>query len=574
MANPILWGHEFLIKTTTKGSQGEPTITGLSDGRFVVAWEDDSGTYGDTSGNNVLAQVFNADGSKAGGAFRVNATTKGSQVEPTITGLGDGRFVVAWTDTSRTDGDTSKTAVRGQVFHADGTKSGHEFLINTTTAKAQSDPTITSLADGRFVVAWTGSSTTGGVRAQIFNVDGSKSGGEIVVKTQTGNGLPGPTITDLADGRFVVAWNDQNDALSPSLRAQIFNVDGSKSGEEIVVKPPNTALPNYPTIAGLADGRFVVAWTDTSKTGGDTSNMAVHAQVFNADGSKSGSEFLVNTTTAKSQYEPTITGLADGRFVVAWVGPSKTGGDTSEKAVWGQVFDADGTRSGGEFLVNTTTAKSQFDPTITALPDGRFVVAWTDASDGDKAGLTGFRVRGQIFDPRDEGIDLTGGGRGEQFGGTRFNDALDGAGGKDWLFGYKGDDILKGGENNDVLVGGKGKDLLAGGEGKDKLKGEGGRDQFAFGEMGKKNADKLVDFKPGKELIGLDGDVFTGIGDKLDKDEFEIGKTADDGNDRVIYDRTKGKLYWDGDGKGGDDKVLFAKVDPFLKLSDDAFFIV
>ena len=101
MATPISWGHEFLVKTTTKGWQGEPTITELSDGRFVVAWEDDSGTYGDTSGNNVLAQVFNADGSKAGGEFRVNASTKGWQSEPTTTGLSDGRFVVAWTDYER-----------------------------------------------------------------------------------------------------------------------------------------------------------------------------------------------------------------------------------------------------------------------------------------------------------------------------------------------------------------------------------------------------------------------------------------------------------------------------------------
>ena len=52
--------------------------------------------------------------------------------------------------------------------------------------------------------------------------------------------------------------------------------------------------------------------------------------------------------------------------------------------------------------------------------------------------------------------------------------------------------------------------------------------------MGKKDADKLVDFKHGKDLIGLDGDVFARIGDKLGKGEFEIGKKADDGKDRVI----------------------------------------
>ena len=31
-----------------------------------------------------------------------------------------------------------------------------------------------------------------------------------------------------------------------------------------------------------------------------------------------GDEFLVNSMTLNNQYDPTITVLADGRFVVAW----------------------------------------------------------------------------------------------------------------------------------------------------------------------------------------------------------------------------------------------------------------
>jgi hypothetical protein len=375
------------------------------------------------------------------------------------------------------------------------------------------------------------------VRAQIFNADGSKSGGEFLVNTTAGQSYSSQTvasITGLADGGFVIAWTDPSgmggDTSETDVRAQIFNADGSKSGGEFLVNTITEASQDQPTITVLADGRFVVAWTDFSKTGGDTNHEAVRGQVFNADGTKSGGEFLVNTKTAHAQYDPTITGLADGRFVVAWTDRSKTLGDTGQ-AVHAQVFNADGTKSGDEFLVNTKTGKSQWLPTITALPDGRFVVAWTDS--GSTAD-----VRGQIFDPRKEAIDLVGSDRDDQFVGTRFGDIINGGKGNDWLLGEKG------------------------------------KDQFVFGEVGKKNADKLVDFKPGKDLIGLDGDVFTGIGHKLGKGEFEIGKLADDGADRVIYDRVKGKLYWDGDGKGGDDKVLFAKVDPFLKLSDDDFFMV
>jgi hypothetical protein len=88
----------------------------------------------------VRGQIFNADGGKAGGEFLVNTTTTGDQYGSAVTALGDGRFVVTWTDDSATGGDTSGGAVRGQIFNADGGKAGGEFLVNTTT------PTINTKA--------------------------------------------------------------------------------------------------------------------------------------------------------------------------------------------------------------------------------------------------------------------------------------------------------------------------------------------------------------------------------------------------------------------------------------------
>src|SRR6266496_5885668 len=127
-------------------------------------------------------------------------------------------------------------------------------------------------------------------------------------------------------------------------------------GSEILVNT-TTANPQFdPTVATFADGRFVVAWADDSASGGDTSATAVRAQIFNADGTKSGSEFLVNTTTQNEQQAPTITTLADGRFVVAWEDNSRIGGNASGFDVRAQIFNPDGTKSGSEFLVNSITA--------------------------------------------------------------------------------------------------------------------------------------------------------------------------------------------------------------------------
>src|SRR5687768_12118277 len=103
-------------------------------------------------------------------------------------------------------------------------------------------------------------------------------------------------------------------------------------------------------------------------------------EVMMPGASKWGSEFLVNTTTLNLQSSPTVTALPNGQFFVAWTDGSQTGGDTSFGAIRGQLFNANGGRAGGEFLINTTTSGSQQSPISTVLHDGRFVVVWWDDS--------------------------------------------------------------------------------------------------------------------------------------------------------------------------------------------------
>ncbi len=467
MSAPVRWGDEFLVNTTTTDNQSDPTITALADGRFLVAWRDQSKTDGDTSGTAVRAQVFDAHGTKSGNEFLVNTTATNGQFQASVTALADGRFVAAWTDGSQSGGDTSGTAVRAQIFDVDGGKFGSELLVNTTTANAQDTPTITALADGRFVIAWTDASQSGddtsslAVRGQIFNANGSKSGDEFLVNTTPTDAQETPTIAALADGRFVVAWRDDSqtggDSSNSAVRAQIFSGNGSKLGGQFLVNTATNNAQDSPTITALANGGFVIAWTDKSQSSDDASSFAVRGQVFNADGIKVGGELLVNTTTANAQQLPTISALADGRFVVAWMDASQTGGDSSSSAVPAQVFSANGSKSGDEFLVNATTADSQSFPTITTLADGRFVVAWSDSSEsGDDS--SGDAVRSQIFDPRLEGVSLKGTGLADDWVGTRFKDVMKGKGGADLLDGGAGKDKLIGGKGPDGLIGGKGTD--------------------------------------------------------------------------------------------------------------------
>jgi hypothetical protein len=443
LAAPGRSGDEFLLNTATESFQEQPTIAGLANGRFVVAWMDYSQSADDPSHNAIRAQVFNADGSKAGGEFLVNTTTPDSQHDPDITALADGRFLVAWTDYSQSGGDTSQAAVRAQVFNADGTRSSSEFLIPATTAQSQYAPSVTELADGRFVATWGDDSNTGGdtngnaVRARIFNADGSPSGGDLLVNTNTSGFQYEPTITALADGSFVVAWTDWNgtgnDQSGPSVRAQVFRADGTPLGSELLVNTTTDNSQENPSITALADGRFVVAWSDYSMSQGDTSDYAVRARIFDADGSESVAEFLVNTTTYALQWRPQVTALADGRFVASWV--DNSGGTEIVRA---QVFETDGAKSGDEFVAGAPPT-GWVDHAITALADGRFVIAWhgSYAIGGDTSATS---IHAQIFDPREGPVNLVGTPLEDDLVGTAFNDTITGRAGDDRLDGGAGED--------------------------------------------------------------------------------------------------------------------------------------
>ncbi len=95
-------------------------------------------------------------------------------------------------------------------------------------------------------------------------------------------------------------------------------------GDEILI-PTLGTFQFSPRVTALTDGRFVLTWSDVSETVDNPSGLDVQAQIFNADGRTSGSQFVVNTTTANWQFQPEIAALSDGGFVVSWTDVRDTG---------------------------------------------------------------------------------------------------------------------------------------------------------------------------------------------------------------------------------------------------------
>jgi Ca2+-binding RTX toxin-like protein len=137
--------------------------------------------------------------------------------------------------------------------------------------------------------------------------------------------------------------------------------------------------------------------------------------------------------------------------------------------------------------------------------------------------------------------------------------------------------VLSGGAGADQLKAGGGNDTLFGGEGSDTLTGSAGSDKFMFDAAlnATTNVDRIVDFSVVNDTIGLDMSYFTQLSaGTLSASAFHTGTAAHDADDRVIYDKAAGKLYYDADGNGVGAAVLFATLGAGLALTNADFLVV
>ncbi len=160
----------------------------------------------------------------------------------------------------------------------------------------------------------------------------------------------------------------------------------------------------------------------------------------------------------------------------------------------------------------------------------------------------------------------------------------------DHILGSFHDDKLYGFKSKDKLNGYGGDDELHGGKGKDALRGYTGDDAFVFDSKlsAKYNVDTIKDWNylkgqgGGTNSIWLDAHIFTAFkgmeGDGISSKNFIVGKKAKTEDQHLVYryDSHKNvqKLYYDPDGAGGHQKILFAKIQGHHDLAYGDFLIV
>jgi Ca2+-binding RTX toxin-like protein len=150
----------------------------------------------------------------------------------------------------------------------------------------------------------------------------------------------------------------------------------------------------------------------------------------------------------------------------------------------------------------------------------------------------------------------------ENVQGGSANDMLVGDGQANELRGQGGDDVLAGGAGNDILLGGV------------------GGDQFVFNTAlnAATNVDQVTDFNVAADTMVLENAIFTLIAGAgtLTAAQFVANATgtAQDADDRIVYETDTGKLFYDSNGNAAGGATQFAQLAAGLALTNADFFII
>lgn len=462
-------------------------------------------TYSD--GYIVFQQLFGPDGASLGPATSVAGSSLLVQ-QTQVTLLTDGQYMVTWRNYDH---------VYGQIFDKDS--------IPASSVINLSEGMTSSAGLGEYSVSATGSGTVLIDFAQN-DIYGQNTLTHRLFDYTTGT--LGQVSSPSASGAVYVdnATGAGGEVFTASLFNNHVEVDikhGDYESYIFDVIVGTTQLYNV-TVAAFPDGGAVVGVYESGAS-------KVLLRIIGSDGRPTTSVFTAEPVT--SDFE--LTALADGRFVVTWVGVNR---------YYCQCFNPDGSTIGGilsdyvadlvSFAVSAddfggftvvTSSSIGFSASVHYSPDiigtaGNDVLTGTVFADTIYGGDGNDRITGG------GGYDILYGGRGDdtyvidrsaltlmenvdggydtvlssadytlaafieelRLQGTDNIDAtgnvmanrLVGNSGANALFGVAGNDVLLGNGGNDKLVGGLGDDTLNGGAGDDSLDGGDGTDTASY----------------------------------------------------------------------------------------------
>jgi len=418
---------EFIVDSKIANShrdyyQGRPSVSSLSNGTYVIAWDDESKQGGDISGRAVKAQIFSAQGEKIGSEFLVNSGTQNSQHDPIITEITGGGFLISWTDYSKRGLDTNFHAVRSQRFNSNGEKLGYEFLVNHTTSGSQYLLAAEELGTDQVLIVYTSGAMSSHppLLARIYNANNETLGPEVQLNNASDIAIMEAnrvfTISEQVTYDFETfnsSYGTEFFTDQPGIEyiSAIILTEYDSSTFEILSSSLIRAVNNGngfhklsdPAISALPDEKLTVVWSERIGPQYENNTRTVEGVIFDSKTQKVISNLSLHPGEDTVSIRPEITTNSHGNIFVIWQGYRYDGGNEAD--IIARVFDSDGLPLTSELIAHGLKVGEQSYPAFDVLDENNAVVAWSDYSQNGPDYDTSVRfsqikfsdIKGQIF---------------------------------------------------------------------------------------------------------------------------------------------------------------------------------
>jgi hypothetical protein len=376
------------------GTQDQPNVALLPDGRFVVPYQ--SAIRGSPADSDPIVALFNPNGTTSLSYLDVYPAGN-HQTTPAVAPRQSGGFGVVFRNEQHADNTndangpniTYRTVSSNGILGAPSAilaigdfsgGSGHDALRN---------PAIATLSTGQQVVTferiYTG--TDHDVFLNVVNAAGTATQFTAANPPLVAGDFAwqaNPSVAAIGNKAIVVYEEGSGTtAASFNIAARMFDGATNTLAAAFTISD-HTAQLRGPDVAAIDDHRYVVTYSD---------GIDMWARVYDVNTATLSAEIQVDVTGGVV-FNPQVSGAPGAGFVVTWA--EFNGADYDVKA---RLFDGRANGVGSEFIVTSATDGSQFFPTV-AASDHHIFFAWEDYAprpgDGSPPG-----VRGRLFEVHD-----------------------------------------------------------------------------------------------------------------------------------------------------------------------------
>jgi hypothetical protein len=257
-----LWALNGIAVTTNTQDQYEPEILADGYGGVIIVWTD--GRYVLSSGYNIYAQRYDADGNRLWGADgNAVCTVDYYQGEPKAVSDGEGGVFVVWKDGRYGVSLDDPNNLFMARLDANGIKLYEDRLI--VWEGYQGNPAIVPVGDGSYIVAWRDGRVLPSydIYAQRVSAGGtrmwSEDGAPICTADETQDIRRGASD---CEGGAIFVWADGRSGSYDIYAGRIDSSAAQPWATNGVPVCTATGIQIYPDIVSDGEGGAVICWED------------------------------------------------------------------------------------------------------------------------------------------------------------------------------------------------------------------------------------------------------------------------------------------------------------------------